>query len=116
MALEHLDEAEQAIVLGCLRAVVNGPFFPDWEFRTAFGLKRSEMADILARWQVLSESNEMVSAGINNAMNNLLIWWGWQDDNPEQGAQVLKQWAGTTADDIERVFDKWRAGRIGGLA
>jgi len=116
MALEHLNEAERSVVLGCLRAVVSGPFFDDREYHTMFGLERSEVADILAHWQELSESDEAVSAGINNSMNNLLIWWGWQDENPESGARLLHHWSGTSPDEIERVYDKWRAGRTGGLA
>src|SRR5712691_11317146 len=39
-SLANLDEKEREVVQECLRATVEGPFFPDWEFETIFGLKR----------------------------------------------------------------------------
>jgi hypothetical protein len=116
MALEHLTPDEQAIVVGCLRAVVQGPFFDDVEYHTMFGLERAEMAAILARWRDLPETDKDVFVGINNAMNNLLLWWGWQDENPQEGALVLQEWAGTSAEKIQQVYHKWLARRRGGLA
>jgi hypothetical protein len=116
MALEHLTEDERCVVLGCLRAVVSGPFFPDWEYHTLFGLERSEVADILSKWQELPESREEVFVGINNAMNNLLLWFGWQSDSLEEGVKTLQFWTGTSPEAIERVYHKWLAGRRGGLA
>ncbi len=111
MPLEHLTASERNVVAGCLRAVVEGPFFDDDEYHPMFGLSRVEMADLLARWPRLSESEDEVMRGLNNAMNNLLIWYGWQDEEPERGARLLREWTGATPDEIERVFYKWREGR-----
>ena len=47
MSLANLDEKERGVVRECLGATVEGPFFPDWEFQTLFGLERDEVRRIL---------------------------------------------------------------------
>lgn len=72
MALADLSDVERKIVRECLHAAANGPFFPDWEFSTLFGLERSEVAEFANHWPNIDESDEKICAAINNAMNNLL--------------------------------------------
>jgi len=72
MSLADLDERERGIVHECLRAAVEGPFFPEREFSIIFGLTRSELKEILSAWPELDESDENVVRAINNSMNNLL--------------------------------------------
>lgn len=116
MALEHLKKTEQDLVLCCLGAVVQGPFFNDSQFHAMFGLGRAEVASILTCWRTLPETELDVFIGINNAMNNLLIWWGWQDEDPEEGTHILRLWVGAPADEIQCVYLRWLAGRRGGIA
>lgn len=47
MPLDDLTVAERKIVHECLRASVEGPFFPDWEFGTIFGIEREEVEEVL---------------------------------------------------------------------
>jgi hypothetical protein len=50
MHLERLSRQESNIVGEALRAAADGPFFPDWEFSTLFGLKREEVRRIANEW------------------------------------------------------------------
>jgi len=72
MSLQTLTDNERRVVFECLRAAVDGPFFPDWEFHTLFGLHRQEVARIVAALPNIDDSDESVSLAINNAMGNLL--------------------------------------------
>lgn len=55
--------------VACLRAVVDGPYIPDWEFSTLMGLSRNEARSILA----LDQSSYGVEEwdAVLNAANNL---------------------------------------------
>ena len=50
MHLERLTQAESKIVGEVLRAAANGPFFPDWEFHTLFGLERDQVRQVAVAW------------------------------------------------------------------
>ena len=67
MPLANLDEREREVVRECLRAAVDGPFFPDWEFSTIFGLTRDEVKQVLRSWPELNEADESVVRAINRA-------------------------------------------------
>ena len=41
-SLRNLTEGECSLVLTCIRAVVDGPFLPDWEFETVMGISREQ--------------------------------------------------------------------------
>lgn len=76
-----MPDSESLSLLGrSLRAAVDGPYFPDWEFETLMGLTRDEMRVFADAWpQTPPETpNGYDSAAhaqmvaINNAANNLL--------------------------------------------
>ncbi len=51
MDFEKLSETDKAVIGQALRAAADGPFFPDREFHTLFGLERSDVratADVVA--------------------------------------------------------------------
>lgn len=52
---ESLSDEDRAIIRGCLNATVNGPFFAEWEFHALFGLTRSEVEFVLAKWPDLPD-------------------------------------------------------------
>ena len=76
--LDSIDERERTTVAECLRAAADGPFFPDWEFQTLFGLEREEVREVLARWPDPADPEEQWQA-INGAMNLLLGYPHGQD-------------------------------------
>ena len=86
----------------CLRAAVEGPFFPESEFQTLFGLDRSEVRTVLAAWPDLDESNDSVRLAINNSFVNLLGY-------PHGGESQWSQFISVSGDDVLRIFSVWRA-------
>ena len=72
MDFKTLSDVDKAIVGQVLRAAADGPFFPDWEFHTLFGLKRSEVRAIADAWPETTASPEDVEIAVNNSLNNLL--------------------------------------------
>ena len=47
---DAVDERDRDVIERCLRAAVEGPFFPDWEFHALFGLDREEVRAVLSAW------------------------------------------------------------------
>lgn len=66
-----LTEHEREIVSQCLRAAVEGPFFPEWEFQTLMGVSREEISGLRTRWQasVIDHDDEDV---VRNVLNHLI--------------------------------------------
>jgi len=108
MALDALTPDEREVVRRCLHAVAEGPFITDGDFHPLIGLWRDEVARVAARWPALDEGEEDVGLALNNSMNSLLIWFGWQDDEQQAGEALLRRWTGASAEEIARIFDKWR--------
>ena len=50
MQLDELSDFDKRILNEVLRAAAYGPFFPDWEFHTLFGLDRSVVKAISDNW------------------------------------------------------------------
>ena len=105
MPLADLNAAEQLTVRECLAAAANGPFFPDWEFQTLFGVERSEVRSILDAWPNLDETNENVLLAINNSMNHLLGY-------PHGREREWSQYISARPEDVARILQKWRSERV----
>ena len=67
--LDDLTESEKDVVRRALLAAADGPFFPDWEFQTLFGLERREVRDAASAWPNLSAAAHFLA--VSNALNNL---------------------------------------------
>jgi hypothetical protein len=105
MSLPRLTEREQGVIGRCLRAAADGPFFPDEEFHTLFGLEREEVRAIASRWPD-EDAGKAVSLAINNALGNLLGY-------PHFLGTELQKWVGGTYEEIEVVYRKWRGEQRG---
>jgi hypothetical protein len=103
MGLELLTPDERGLVYRCVAAAVDGPFFPDWEFETLFGLARGEARSVATAWPDIDESTEAVSLTINNAFANLL---GYPHHEDAAWALLIS----SDRSEVERVFLKWRGG------
>lgn len=101
MSLSSLTPSERQIVFECLRAASDGPFFPEWEFATLFGLKRDVVRRISAAAPDIDDSREDVAVAINNAMNNLLGY-------PHNQEAVWSQYISASPAETNRIFSKWR--------
>jgi hypothetical protein len=104
MSLETLTEEELDIVQQCLKASVEGPFFPEQEFHTIFGVWRGEAKEVLESWPNVNEEDKIVSLVINNAMNNLLGY-------PHRCEGVWDEHISVPREEVARVYGKWRGGR-----
>jgi hypothetical protein len=102
MPLTNLDEREREVVRECLRAAVDGPFFPDWEFSIIFGLTRDEVRQVLCSWPDLNEADESVVRAINNSFNNLL---GYPTRNKQE---LWPKFISVGGIELARIFDKWK--------
>ena len=108
MASESMSESDTAVIGECLRAAAEGPFFPDWEFHTLFGLGREKVAEIAAAWPEIDQDEPAVEVAVNNAMNHLL---GYPHGREEEWGQFVS----VDPAEVERVLEAWRRrrGRIG---
>src|SRR4051812_41259647 len=103
--LGTLNEREKQTVFECLRAASDGPFFPDWEFPTLFGLERDQVRRIAAAIPDIDDSLEEVALAINNAMVNLFGY-------PHDHEAVWSQFISVPEEEVNRVLTKWRADAV----
>jgi len=95
---------DERTIRDCLRAAVEGPFFPDREFQTLIGLERGEVGAVLAEWPG-TNSPEDQDLAVNNVLNNLLgyphrasdeTWAAYIGASPREVAEALTRWRGDT--------------------
>lgn len=99
-----------AVIVGCLRGAVDGPFFPEWEFATLFGLTRDEVRSVLEAWPEppADESGddrsgiEIQDAAVTGAMNNLI---GYPHGI---GHREFRSIVGATEQEVAAVLDDRR--------
>jgi hypothetical protein len=111
MDFGSLSDTEKTIVGQALRAAADGPFFPDWEFHTLFGLERSDVRAIADAWPEGTAPAGKITLAVNNSMNNLLgyphnedaVWSRWISVSREELDDLLRRLRGR---DNERFFDR----------
>ena len=69
MAFLHCTDDDRRIIGEALKAAVEGPFFPEWEFQTIFGLTRAEVAEVDHSWPDVDDDRVFLAVG--GALNNL---------------------------------------------
>ena len=97
--IAFLSNDEMKIIGDCLSASVDGPFFPEWEFSTLFGLKRAEVAQVRQSWPDVSAEDETTRTAVNNALVNLLGY----PHNEELGRFVS-----ATPKRLREILAKWQ--------
>jgi hypothetical protein len=90
-----------------LAAAAHGPFFPDREFSTLFGLERSEVASIAAEFSPTTPVSGDVARALVGAMNNLLGYPHGQD-------AAWSQWLSVSPGELEGILARWQASRSNG--
>ena len=101
MDLSHISDSDKAVVGQALRAAVDGPFFPDWEFHTLFGLTRNEVRAVADAWPNVELNSADVSLAVNNALNNLLGY-------PHRQESVWSQWLSISSSELDELFCRLR--------
>jgi hypothetical protein len=77
---EGLSPEDVHLIGAALDAAVSGPFFPDWEFHTLFGLSRDEVKRVAAGWPDNATEPDTELA-VWNSLANL---WGYPHGQAEQ--------------------------------
>lgn len=83
-----------------LTAAADGPFFPDWEFRTLFGLERAEVASIAAAWPRLLPGAD-TDLAVNNSLANLTSY-------PHGRETQWSDFISVPPSELDPVFRRWR--------
>jgi len=78
--IDVLSQEDVQIIRECLSAAEKEGFFPEWEFETLFGISRSKVSAVLAKWPDVDVYDPDVSAAIVGALNHLLGYPHAQDD------------------------------------
>lgn len=101
MSFKTLPILQQEIIRQCLVAAAEGPFFPEWEFSTIFGIDRDELSNVIKAWPNIDDNEEIAFLAINNSMNNLLgyphgekdkAWHHYIHASPEELRQTYTLW------------------------
>jgi hypothetical protein len=95
---QHLTERDRAVIADALRATVDGPFFPDWEFHTLMGLERTQVRDVLAEWPN-TRSDKVAHLAINNALVNLMGY-------PHGRWDAWPQFSDSTQDELRALLER----------
>ncbi|WP_205526014.1 hypothetical protein [Pyxidicoccus trucidator] len=96
---------DEKVIGECLRAAVEGPFFPDWEFHALFGLERKEVAVVLASWPEFHDVKTQRLA-VNNALVNLL-WY------PSKAPDTAwHEYISVSPAEVRAIYERWRGARL----
>ena len=102
MATKSLTPRERRIILECLKAAAEGPFFPDWEVDTLLGFSRNELKSLIARWDTLDLNEASVQQAINNCLINLL-------GHPHGHHEEWSRYISVDPDELSALWESWRA-------
>ena len=107
--MADLTFEEQRIIGECLRAAADGPFFPEWEFQTLFGVERRDVAKVASDWPFADASSQTLSLSVNNSMLHLMYY-------PHRKWDAWEEFISVSPAEVERIFQKWRGIRLHGSA
>ena len=93
-----------SVIKECLHASAYGPFFPDWEFNTLFGLERSRVCSIADTFDASSPITEDIELAVNNSIGNLLGY-------PHGLDSAWSQWISVSQSELQNLFSRWQTAR-----
>ena len=74
LTLSEMEPGTLKVAKECLRAAVEGPFFPDWEFHTLMGVSRAEARMVLDTWPVRTVEPEAFRCAILSSLGHLVCY------------------------------------------
>jgi hypothetical protein len=104
MHFERLTTRESRIIGEALRAAADGPFFPDWEFHTLFGLTREEVRKIANEWPLPNPPPDEVIIAVNNSLNWLLSY-------PHRKHDLWSDWISVDQPTVNEICNRLRGKR-----
>ncbi len=99
MGMQHLSKDDLKIVRECLVAAVWGPFFPEREFSTLFGVDRVSVAKVMQSRPNVNGEDETVSLAVSNAINNLVGY---------PHGEGLTRHVSATSERLIEIRERWR--------
>ena len=102
MAFADLSPNEKQIVLECMKAIADGPYFQDWEFHTRLGIERPTLRRIISIWPAINDRSDDSDGflAINNCLNE--ICHGIQIADPEWQSRFAH-----SKDEVKSTLHKW---------
>ncbi|MEQ1775594.1 MAG: hypothetical protein ABL891_17595 [Burkholderiales bacterium] len=97
-----LSAHDHKIIAEALRAAAEGPFFPDWEFHTLFGLEREEVRAYAKSYHPATDVPVKMGYAVHNAIGNLLGY-------PHGKESEWSNWLSVTRSELNAVFERWRS-------
>jgi hypothetical protein len=100
MTRKHCAPDDLRIIAEALNAAIHGPFFPEWEFQTLFGIGRAELTAVYEAWPEVDESQNVVDCAVRNSLSSLtgyphglmLDWDRFLSVPPHRLVEVLRRW------------------------
>ncbi len=74
MQIIQFNEKEAELINNVLVAVLDGHFFPDWEFYGLIGIDRDKLHEIIKLLPNINYEEDLVLLAINNSILNLLYY------------------------------------------
>ena len=106
MSIAHCTAEDISIIGEALRAAADGPYFPDWEFDTLFGLTRARVAEISRAWPNVDMSDADVDLAVNNAIANLVGYPQGKESDRGRFSSLLSS-------PLLEVLERWRLSKRG---
>jgi hypothetical protein len=97
--LKSLSPESLAITKECLRAAVEGPFFPDWEFDTLFGVERDVVKAVYESWPDQTVDDDDFGCAVVGSLGHLLGY-------PHRQEEVWSNYISVTPERVREVQDE----------
>ena len=97
-----LDPDTLRITKACLRAAVEGPFFPDWEFQTLVGVDRDTVGIVMEAWPVRTVEPERFVCAVMNSLTMLLLY-------PHGDQEARDHHVSVEVDEVRQALERLQA-------
>jgi hypothetical protein len=101
-----LSKRESDTIKEVLHAAADGPFFPDWEFQTIFGITRERVRRIADEWPLPNAPPGDVVLAVNNSLNWLLSY-------PHRKHDLWSDWISVDQCAVNELYNNLRGKRNG---
>ncbi len=99
---DRLSKDDIKLVSECLRATVEGSFFPEWEFETLIGVDRATVAHVSECWPQVTVGAEEFVCAVVGSLNNL-------SNYPHGKLDELRSYLTYEVEEIPRALDRLAA-------
>lgn len=113
----QLSGSDRDLIGRCLRAAVDGPYFPEWEVDFIIGFSKNELGEIADAWPDsvriearAQEPDEAQRVAVNNVLNNFI---GYPHGHWDELSRDL---GGATEARLIELLSAWRGEIVEGYA